>query len=222
MSNPPAVALAVVATLLTGCGSGTAKPPAQLSNSTTNPKAPTSSALFMISDDAIGPITGKTPANLTALRDVLGKDGYGVRTVNKDNVEYHVFLKDELLLYVIPNDDGSLFNVHAVSGKIEIVQHPEWKIGAPFAGADVLTTCECWGAHPVCFKVGEHVAVAFSRACDGLDDERMRKVLTGVTVQRVVWSPTPFGMDSDDGGDPCGGNTPGSVIPVGADPCGGP
>jgi len=225
MPNLPRVALATVVALIVACGGGTTKPTTtQLSNSTTSPKGQTSStALFSITDDSIGPITGKTPANLTALRELLGKDGYDVRPVNNSGVELHVFLKDELLFYVIPNDDGTLFNVHAVSGKVDIAQHPQWKIGAPFAGDDVLTHCECWGAHPVCFKRGDHVAVAFKRACDGLDDERMRKVLAGVNIQRAVWSPTPFGEGDDSGSsDPCGGSTPGSVIPAGADPCGGP
>ena len=221
MRNLPAVALAVIAAVLLGCGGGTTKPTTtQLSNSTTTAKNPTSSALFTINVDSLGPITGKTPASLTALRELLGKDGYEVKPVNNSGVEYHVFLKDELLFYVIPNDDGTLFNVHVVSSKVDIAQHPQWKIGAAFAGDDVLTHCECWGAHPVCFKKGDHVAVAFKRACDGLDDERMRKVLTGVNLQRAVWSPTAFGFDDDNGGDPCGA-TP-SVIPGGADPCGGP
>ncbi len=221
MWNLPAVALAVSAAVFVGCGGGTAKPTTtQLSNSSTSRTS--STALFTITNDSIGPITGKTPANLTALRELLGKDGYTVRPVNKDGLEYHVYLKDELLLYVTENDDGSLFNVHVVSGKIEIAQHPQWRIGAPFPPDDSLTTCECWGEHPVCFKAGDHVAVAFQRACDGLDDERMRKVLTGVTVQRAVWSPTPFGLEDNGDGDPCGGARPGSVIPPGADPCGGP
>ena len=227
MTNLPRVALASISALFVACGGGATTQPTtttQLSNSTTSAKGPTSStALFTITADSMGPITAKTPANITALRQLLGKDGYEVRPVHNNGVEYHVLLEAELLFRVIPNEDGSLFNVHAVSGKVEIAQHPQWKIGAAFAGDDVLTTCECWGDHPVCFKTGEHVAVAFKRACDGLDDERMRKVLAGVTVERAVWSPTPFGVASDSSGsDPCGGSTPGSVIPAGADPCGGP
>lgn len=221
MPNLPRVALAVIATVWLGCGGGATRPTNQISNSTTTPKGTrSSSALFTINVDSLGPLTSKTPANLTALRDLLGKDGYEVTPVNNNGVEYHVSLKGELLFYVIPNDNGTLFNVHAVSSKVEISEHPQWKIGAAFTGDDVLTDCECWGEHPVCFRKGEHVAVAFKRACDGLDDERMRKVLTGVNVQRAVWSPTPFGYDDDShSGDPCGGSP--SVIPAGADPCGG-
>jgi hypothetical protein len=221
MPNLPRVALAAFTALIAGCGGGTSKPTTTQLSNTTSPK-PSSSALFTITADSMGPITGKTPANLTAIRELVGKDGYDVRPVNNSGIELHVFLKDELLFRVIPNDDGSLFNVHVVSGKIEISPHPQWKIGAPFVGDDVLTTCECWGSHPVCFKTGEHVAVAFKRACDGLDDERMRKVLAGVTVERAVWSPTPFGVEDSGSSDPCGGSTPASVIPAGADPCGGP
>jgi len=228
MPNLPRVALAALAALVVvvsgpGCGGAPATPTTQLSNSTATPRGPRSStALFTINVDSLGPITSKTPANLSALRDLLGKDGYEVKPVNNSGVEFHVFLKEELLFYVIPNDDGTLFNVHAVSGKVDIAQHPQWKIGAAFAGDEILTHCECWGEHPVCFKKGDHVAVAFKRACDGLDDERMRKVLAGVNVQRAVWSPTPFGFDDVDGGgtDPCGG-LPGGVLPGGVDPCGG-
>ncbi len=225
MTNLPGVALAVFAALVVGCGGGgtTQSTTTQLSNNTSAKGPTSSSALFTITTDSMGPITGKTPANLTALRELLGKDGYEVRPVNNSGVEYHVSRNAELLFRVISNDDGSLFNVHVDSGKIEITQHPQWKIGAPFVGDDVLTTCECWGEHPVCFKTGEHVAVAFKRACDGLDDARMRKVLAGVTVDHAVWSPTPFSAGYESGGsDPCGGSTPGSVIPAGANPCGGP
>lgn len=221
MTNLPGVALAVVGGLLVGCFGGATTPTTtQLSNSTTKPKsAMSSTALFTITAESVGPITGKTPANLSALRELFSTTGYEVRPVNNHGVEYHVFLRDELLLYVIPNDDGSLFNVHVVSGKVEIEQHPQWKIGAPFAGDDLLTTCECWGAHPVCFRAGENVAVAFKRACDGLEDERMRKVLTGVSVQRAVWSPTPYGTNDDQSGsDPCGGSSGGRVTPAGGGP----
>jgi hypothetical protein len=219
MWNLPLVALAMV---VLGCGGGTPPPTKPISNIT---QAAKSSALLTINVDSLGPINGKTPATLTALRDLLGKDGLEVKPVQNSGMEFHVFLKDELLFYVIPNDDGTLFNVHVVSGKVEIAQHPQWKIGAAFAGDEILTECECWGEHPVCFKKGDHVAVAFKRACDGLDDARMRKVLAGVNVQRAVWSPQPFGYDDEDAGssapsviptpDPCGGN------PCGGNPCGG-
>ncbi|MDB4961020.1 MAG: hypothetical protein JWP01_1019 [Myxococcales bacterium] len=220
MSRLPWVAWSA---LVLGCGGGGATTSPAISNSTVKTGAAASNALFLIRDGSLGPITKDTPANLTALRDLLGKDGYAVRPVHRNGVELHVFDDDEPLFYVIPNEDGTLFNVHAVSGKVEITQHPQWKIGSAFAGDDILTSCECWGSHPVCFKQGDHVAVAFERSCDGLSDERMRKVLTGVRLQRAVWSPTPFGFDGDEAPDPCGG-VPGGVqggIPgVTPDPCG--
>jgi hypothetical protein len=221
MSRLPSAALFVLALGCGGGGGGGASTTNALSNSSAAPVAG-SDAMFVIRDGSIGPITKQTPANLTALRELLGKDGYSVRPINRNGVELHVFLGDELLFYVIPNEDGTLFNVHAVSGKVAIAQHPQWRIGSAFAGDDLLTSCECWGTHPVCFKKGEHVGVAFERACDGLSDERMRKVLTGVRLQRAVWSPTAFGED-EDGGDPCGGGVQGGQggIPgVTPDPCG--
>jgi hypothetical protein len=220
MSRLPLVA---VFALVLGCGGGRAvTPPAQLSNSTGTSGGPRSNALLTIRDESLGPITKLTPANLAALRDLLGKDGYDVRPVNHSGIELHVFLGDELMFYVIPNEDGTLFNVHAVSGKVEIEQHPQWKIGSPFAGDEILTSCECWGVHPVCFKKGDHVAVAFDRGCDGLSDERMRKVLTGVRLQRAVWSPTPFGFDDENDAPSAGapGGIQGGIPGVTPDPCG--
>lgn len=159
---------------------------------------------------SLGPITATTPANAAALTALLAHDGYTVRPVDRNGVEFHVFLGEELLFYVIPNDDGSLFNVHAVSSKIGITEHPQWMIGAPFSGDAMLTNCECWGSQPVCYRAGDHVAVAFERSCDGLSDARERRVLAGVRIQRAIWSPQPFaGTDdhADDPGlpDPCGG-----------------
>lgn len=185
----------VVAACVLGCGGSPAG-----TTATTTPAKPVSTALFTIENDSLGPLTAKTPANLSDLRALFGTAGYTVDPVNNSGIEFHVSLGKELLFYVIPNDDGSLFNVHVVSGKVEISQHPQWKVGQAFTGDGILTHCECWGEHPVCFKKGEHVAVAFERACDGLDDARMRRVLSGVRIQRAVWSPQPFGYDDDGSG----------------------
>ncbi len=185
--------LAAILVVLVGCGGAT---PAPAQRSTTTATAPTGLARYTIGTTSLGPITAETPANLSDLRALLNKDGLTVRPVNRSGVELHAFLGEELVFYVIPNEeDGSLFNVHVTSGKIKIEQHPEWKIGEPFTGDQHLTHCECWGAHPMCFKAGDHVAVGFDRTCDGLETAANRKVLVGVNIQRAVWSPTPFGAD---------------------------
>jgi len=186
--------LAATMVVLVGCG-GAPLAPAQLSNTTA--AVPTGVARYTIGTTSLGPITAETPANLTDLRALVNKDGLTVRPVNRSGVELHTFLGDELLFYVIPNEDGTLFNVHVTSGKIKISQHPEWKIGEPFTGDHHLTHCECWGEHPMCFKKGDYVAVGFQRSCDGLDSPANRKVLVGVNIQRAVWSPNPFGFDGE-------------------------
>ena len=169
--------------VLAGCGAPAAPPAAP---------APPPPPFFTIRDRGIGPIGATTPANLTAIRELLGPKGFTVRPVNDGGVELHVYDGDEHLFYVIPNDDGSLFNVHVVSSHVPITQHPEWVVGEPFVHSDLLTYCEPWGEHPVCWRDGDHVAVGFRIATDGLDTQQGRRSLEGVRVQRAIWSPQPF------------------------------
>ncbi len=155
--------------------------------------------LVTISQAGVGPIDARTQATLTSLRRAFV--GFEVRPVNDDDtLEYHVLAGGELLLYVVPDDDGTIFNVHATSPKVAVADR-DWRVGAPFQGASTLTTCECWGTNPTCWKTGDHVAVNFGRECGDLDkgDRRVLRVLDGVTVQRVIWSPRPFGVTTDDG-----------------------
>ncbi len=180
---------------LAGCAGGTAAAPeTTLSNSAPGPR---SGALFVLEPASLGPITPSTRATLDAIQDAVGSR-FVVKGIDDHGMEFHVFLGEELLFYVIPNDDGTLFNVHCTSPKVAIAEHPEWVIGAPFEHTDVLTSCECWGTHPMCFRSGDHVAVGFKIACDGLDSPAERKSLAGVPIQRAVWNPRPFG--GGDGG----------------------
>lgn len=182
------------------------------------PIAPASPSGLEITDTALGPITAKTPANLIALRAALS--GYEVQPVNDNGLEFHVYKDGEKLFYVIPTDTGAVFNVHVVSPKITVANH-SWKVGTPLKNAIELTMCDCWGGKPVCFKKGDHIAVAFDRGCGGLSEARNRRVLEGVTIQRTVWNPKPFGVDSDAG---YGGHDYGSTNDndpcAGGDPCG--
>ncbi|MFN0246553.1 MAG: hypothetical protein ACKV2T_06570 [Kofleriaceae bacterium] len=182
--------------LLVGCGG---PPTPVVTHAPPKPPPP----LFSLKDTGVGPIDKNTPANLTALRTLVGPHGYAVRPINDGGVEYHVFDAAERLFYVIPNDDGSLFNVHVVSAAVPITQHPDWVVGKPLTNSAILTDCECWGTRPVCWKDGEHVALGFNVSegaaedCNSLDTAKARESLHRYPIQRAVWSPKPFGRDDE-------------------------
>ena len=184
--------------LVAGCAA--APPPQPIARARVAASPSPSPSPFAITESSLGAITGKTRGTLEGLRAVL--PGFEVTPVYDGGLEYHVSQNGEHLYYVIPADDGTVFNVHVVSGKLGTTLHP-WRAGEPFKGAALLTMCECWGDQPVCFRHGEHVAVAFKRSCEGLQggDPHAHAVLDGVTVQRMIWSPTPFGGNpiKDDG-----------------------
>ncbi len=180
-----------VVLLVAGCATTPSGREPVLSNAVPGAGA-SSNALFVIEPASLGPITARTPANQQAIQDLVGSR-YQVKGVDDRGMEYHVFLGEELLFYVIPNDDGSLFNVHCTSNKVAISDHPDWIIGSPLTNEVPIDTCECWGSHPMCFKNGEHVALGFRVSCDGLDTPAKRKSLLGVPIQRAVWNPRPFG-----------------------------
>ena len=181
--------------LFAACGGTTTPPPKQtLSNEVAVPVG--RMAVFELGRESFGPITPMTRATPEGLQQALGT-AVRVEPVNRHGTELHAFLGTELLFYVIPNDDGSLFNIHAVSPKISIVEHPDWVIGSPFTGARALTDCECWGEHPMCFARGDHVALGFVVDCDGLKTAAERRRLDGVPIQRAVWNPHAFGADVD-------------------------
>ena len=185
------IGVAVVA----GCWAG--KPaPEPVSNHVADPPA-----LFAISEQRFGPIDASADATLTSLRQLFA--GYEVRPVNDGSLEYDVFDGAERLLFVVPSEDGKVFNVHATSARIR--SEHGWRVGQPFHGATRLTTCECWGTNPTCWRAGEHIAVNFQRDCDGLTadggEAPALNALDGVAVQRLIWSPKPFPA-LDGAGDP--------------------
>ena len=183
----------VLALALAGCASTASPPSPVLANAT--PHGPSSGALFTLEPSSLGPIRIDTRATEEAIQAAVGSL-YTVKTIDDRGNEVHVYLGEELLFYVIPNDDQTLFNVHCTSPKIAITEHPEWIIGAPFQNSTPLTACECWGTHPMCFRSGDHVAVGFAIACENLDSPAGRKALEGVRLQRAVWNPSPFGGPS--------------------------
>lgn len=198
------------------CWSASTPAPRTLSNDVAVPVG--RMPVMELGRDSFGPITGMTPATEDGLRAALGST-YRVRTVNRRGPELHTFLGTELLFYVIPNDDDSLFNIHAVSPKITILEHPDWVIGAAFTGADALTSCECWGEHPMCFGHGDHVAVGFDVDCGNLATQAERRKLLGVPIQRAVWSPHPYGGIADPSAPPVVSPRPPSLKEIfGGDP----
>jgi hypothetical protein len=179
--------------LIAGCASNAKAPP-----TISNRAEPGRGGLLTISDNAFGPLTAGSQATLTALRAAFA--GYDVRPTNDSTLSYSVYLGEEKLVWVIPNDDGSLFNVHATSPLVETAGH-DWRVGSSFQGSGGLTDCECWGDNPTCYRRGAHVAVNFKRNCDGVvgGDRRSLRGLDGSVIQRVIWSPKPFYGDSDSG-----------------------
>jgi hypothetical protein len=214
-----AVGPLVLGALVAGCWRSPATPSSTIGNTSKGP-----AGLLTITSTGFGPIDAKEAATLANMRKRFV--GFDVRPVNDPNLEIHIYRGTEQLAFVVLNDDMTVFNVHATSGKVAVADRP-WRVGAPFQGASELTTCECWGDNPTCFKTGEHIAVNFKRGCDGVTsgEHRALRALDGLIVQRVIWSPNAFGVEPAQqtgefggdpyggGGDPCGG--------VG-DPCGGP
>ncbi len=168
--------------VLAGCWRGAAPDPAPY----VPPPPPSELAISQVH---FGPIDAQSAATLTALRGLFPR--YIVKAINDGTLEYDVFDGDERLLFVVPTDDGHVFNVHATSARIG--SDHGWRVGKRFRGASRLSQCECWGENPTCWTDGEHVAVNFKRSCDDLSDGEARKVLEGMPIQRVIWSPRPFG-----------------------------
>jgi hypothetical protein len=181
-----------LAWLLVIAGCGATAPPPPLSNRATVGTG----GVFTISERGFGPLHAKSQATLSALRTAF--TGFEVRPTNDTTLSYSVYLGDEKLAWVIPNDNGTLFNVHATSPRVETLGH-DWRVGSTFQGSSSLTDCECWGDNPTCYRRGGHLAVNFARSCEGLvgADARALRVLDGTIIQRVIWSPEPFRGDDD-------------------------
>ena len=147
--------------------------------------------LLTIRDDAFGPLSAKTPATLAALRRAFA--GYDVVPVNSEGLAYRVSKAGAKLFEIIPDATGTILNIHVVTPKVAFAGHA-WRVGAPFRDVEVITTCECWGDQTVCFKDGEHVAVALAKICrEGtLTSIRARKALVGVPIRVAIWSPRPL------------------------------
>lgn len=202
------VLLALMGAAIAGCG-GPAKPP-QPPPTQAPPPLPPARAIplvpeLQLSEAGVAGVNGDTRATLVELRKKLAPDGYRVRPDNHGTTLVFDVLRGagkdaDQLFYVVPNDDGRLFNVHVTSTKIASALHG-WKVGGSLSDLSAMS-CECWGEKgdevATCFHPGEHVAVVYERACADMhfEEARNRKTLEGATVSRLVWQPEPWKVDA--------------------------
>ena len=154
------------------------------------PVATASPTQLVITATGFGPIDGKTVATLQGLRALLPY--FKIVPNNDPTLQYDIYQGAERMGFVILNDDATVFNVHATSNKVTVVDRP-WRAGEAFQGSKQLDTCECWGTNPTCYRKGEHVAVNFNRACLQSNDIHELRALDGLVIQRVIWSSTELG-----------------------------
>jgi hypothetical protein len=178
----------VALALLAGCYRSSPAP------AIANKSEPVEPGILTVTAHAVGPIDGESKATLVELRAQLV--GYEVKPVNDGSLQYDIYKSGEKLGYVVPDDNtGLVFNVHITSSRVRVVGHP-WRVGRVFGDSRHLTHCECWGANPTCYSAGERIAVNFDRECDDSivnEDRKSLRALDGLKVQRVIWSPVPFG-----------------------------
>ncbi|MEO8552114.1 MAG: hypothetical protein ABI678_19185 [Kofleriaceae bacterium] len=172
---------------LAGCWSGTPRPP--------GPSEPVASSALVMTQRGVGPIDAATVTTLLGLRKLLPR--YRVIPLNDPQLEYDIFDRKEKLAFIVLTEGGNgVFNIHVTSGKVTIADRA-WRVGKAFTDAKQLGHCECWGDNPTCYKAGDHIAVNFDHACvDPLDGDL--GALDGVVVQRLIWSPQPFGAPADE------------------------
>lgn len=141
-------------------------------------------SLLVVSDDAFGPLTAQTPATLVALRRALA--GFDVAPINTDGLEYRVSRAGAPMFEIIPDERGTILNIHVVSPQLEV---GGVRVGMPFHGD--ASTCECWAEQTVCFREGAHVAIGLAKICrEGvLASGRARARLAGVAITAAIWSP---------------------------------
>jgi hypothetical protein len=178
---------AVLAVALVACGSAPAPAP-----------IPRTEEPLAITGTGFGPLTAKTPATLVGLRAALA--GYEVVPVNAARLEYQVFERGKLVFAVVPDAAGEIRDVSIATPRV-LADHA-WRVGGKVGDASVITGCDCIDGKAHCYAAGEHVAVAFAGTCSKV--RRLRQFV-GLTIDRVVWRPRPFGGDaSEDDPDPPG------------------
>jgi hypothetical protein len=233
--------LTVLGTLivtLTACYHGDATSQTPVGNTTPKTATAADPGGLVMDDKAIGMLDGNTPATQEALsKKLVGfevkrmseKDPPPFKDGNK-SAHFEVWKGAEKEYAIIISGD-TIFNVHTENAKISVAGHPNWHVGATFQESKQLSRCDCWGKKVVCWKDGEHAALAFDRGCDNLTsgDAHALAVLDGLQITRMVWNPHPFAGDEQPvhGGSEKGGGLSGTVHVHpddgggGGDPCGG-
>ncbi len=192
---------------------------------------------IVMTDKAIGALDGATAATQDALAKKLV--GLDVKLMSEKDPppfkegnpskHFEVWKAGERQYSIIISGEA-IFNVHTENPKVSVSNHPSWHVGATFQDSKSLTRCDCWGDKIVCWKDGEHAALAFDRKCENMTsgDPHELTVLDGLPITRMVWNPKPFAGD-DDPKAPAehGGGLSGTVhvhdhpTTGGGDPCGG-
>ncbi|HEY1546410.1 MAG TPA: hypothetical protein VGG28_01250 [Kofleriaceae bacterium] len=156
---------------------------------------------LVMTNESFGTLDASSPGTLAFVREHF--PDFDVRPRREDAaLEYAAFAGSDELFHVVANDDLSIFNIQATSAKITSRVH-DWRVGAAFHDAQLITKCECWGDKPTCFHRGDHVAVNFDRPCDGVvgaTDRRDLAALDGLVTRELIWSPSGFGDNSETDG----------------------
>jgi hypothetical protein len=184
-------ALCVIA--VAGCWATSSEPDVRV------PAPPRPDRELVMTSESFGTLDASSPGTLAFVREHF--PDLDVRPSREDAIlEYHAFAGSDELFFVVTNDDLSIFNVHVTSPKITSRVH-DWRVGSAFHDAKLITTCECWGQNPTCYRRGEHVAVSFEMPCQFAVDTRDFRPLDGHAPKHVIWSPSPFGSRDIEGVD---------------------
>ena len=162
-------------------------------------------------------LTPKMPGYRIELKDDAAFTGFSAFSAAP---HLNVYVGDERVFAVVIHEGGKIFNAHTDNKHVGVQGHPAWHVGAAFQDSRALSRCDCWGDKVVCWKDGEHAALAFDRSCDNLanlgndQNQAALKVLDGLEIKRMVWSPQPFEPDhTDTPSQPKGGGLTGTVVP---------
>lgn len=226
---------AAVASAIAGCYRGATPPPTTVTPPPTGgaPLVATTVARdpVVFGDTGAGPVLVGFPGTVDALQARLPKD---YRVEVKDDAAFtggfsdfspsrhlNVYYGPDRVFAVVLHED-TIFNIHTDSAKVGVQGHPSWHVNASFQDSGALSRCDCWGSKVVCWKDGEHVALAFDRGCDNLSnlsgapDPRALRVLDGLQIKRMIWNPKPFvpeAADTTTAPEHKGGGLTGTVVP---------
>jgi hypothetical protein len=164
--------------LLLGCASAASKPPASVAMKVG----------FEVSEAGWGPITPTTVVSSTNLHALF--PDYEVKA---DRSNFDILKEGQTVAKVI-TQDGDATRVFNVAALTPLAQGPSaaWVVGGRFGDITDLTDCECWGAQPVCYKPGSHLAVMLEAQCEGNLAAPLDPGLAAMKIERVIWNLVPL------------------------------